>query len=153
MPCFMRPFKYLVLMLPGLITCYSYLYKKGKVEYIMAKDIHDSAYDDQRVSFASTPFGGSTQYTISLYPTKEWMDLYHDDVPLVACLVMVGLVVFTSVIFCVYDYLMNREVVHKDLVMQTKRQYVRYISHEIRTPLNVVHLGFQVLYTERCSKK
>jgi signal transduction histidine kinase/ActR/RegA family two-component response regulator len=76
------------------------------------------------------------------------MEHYKNDVPLVACLLMVFLVVFTSIVFYIYDHLMNREAVHKDLVMQTKRQYVRYISHEIRTPLNVVNLGFQVLFTE-----
>ncbi len=76
------------------------------------------------------------------------MALYINDAPLVACLIMVALVVFTALSFKFYDYLVNQEVVHKDQLMQSKRQYVRYISHEIRTPLNVVHLGFQMLYSE-----
>jgi signal transduction histidine kinase/ActR/RegA family two-component response regulator len=130
------------------ISAHSYIYDNGQVSYIAAADVHSSKYESQKVSFTATPFGGPTRYTVALYPTEQWMNHYLDDWPLIACLTMVGLVMFTSFVFYLYDYLMNREAVHKDLVMQTKRQYVRYISHEIRTPLNVVHLGFQVLYTE-----
>jgi signal transduction histidine kinase/CheY-like chemotaxis protein len=127
---------------------HSFIYDGGQVTWETYGDVHDSKYNGQRVSFAVAPFEGPTQYTITLYPTEKWMNHYNDEVPLVASLVMVGLIAFTSLVFCIYDFVINREAVHKDLVMQTKRQYVRYISHEIRTPLNVVHLGFQVLYTE-----
>jgi signal transduction histidine kinase/ActR/RegA family two-component response regulator len=127
---------------------YTFIYDRGQIKFYGDGDLHDTAYDSQRHSFAATPFDGPIQYTVTLYPTKTWMEIYINNVPLVACLVMVGLVVFTSLLFYFYDFLMNREAVHKDLVMQTKRQYVRYISHEIRTPLNVVHLGFQVLCLE-----
>jgi signal transduction histidine kinase len=30
-------------------------------------------------------------------------------------------------------------------LMDSRKQFVRYISHEIRTPLNVVHAGLQLL--------
>lgn len=131
-----------------LSDAHSYVYHKGVAKHYQATDAHDSKYDNQRVSFVPTTSKGPTKYTVSIYPTEEWMDLYIDGSPLATCMVMVALVVLTSLVFCLYDYLMNREVVHKDLLMQLKRQYVRYISHEIRTPLNVVHLGFQVLYNE-----
>ena len=138
----------IVAVLSDGLTSHTFLYNNGQVELIAHEDLHDSKYDYQKVVFTAIPFGGPTQYTVELYPTDEWMSHYVNQVPLISCLIMVGLVVFTSLVFYLYDFLMNREAVHKDLVMKTKRQYVRYISHEIRTPLNVVHLGFQVLYTE-----
>jgi signal transduction histidine kinase/CheY-like chemotaxis protein len=130
------------------IAQYTYLFSHGEIIFYGEGDLHDHTFDYQRVSFAATPFDGPVRYTVSLYPTQQWMKHYLNDFPLIACLVMVGLVIFTSIVFSLYDFLMNREAVHQDLIMQTKRQYVRYISHEIRTPLNVVHLGFQVLFVE-----
>ena len=138
----------IVAILSDGTTTHAFRYENGEVKSLKPETTPPNKYKDQTVVFEATPFGGPIQYTVELYPTDEWMALYSTDVPLISCLIMVALVLFTSLAFYLYDFLMNREAVHKDLVMKTKRQYVRYISHEVRTPLNVVHLGFQVLYTE-----
>ena len=57
-------------------------------------------------------------------------------------------VLVTSVIFFCYDILMNRQARESEIIMNTKRLFVRYVSHEIRTPLNTVYLGLSVLKKE-----
>ncbi|CAN0441590.1 unnamed protein product, partial [Ectocarpus fasciculatus] len=56
------------------------------------------------------------------------------------------MILFTSVIFLLYDYLVNENVKWKDQVLRMKRDFVRFISHEIRTPLNTVSVGLQLIY-------
>ena len=136
----------MVVISDSIIT-HSFMYKKGQAIHISDNDAHDESYNDQEVSFLAIDHGPH-QYTVKLYPTQEWMDQYIDEWPIIFCVVMVALVAFTASVFCFYDFIVNRDAVHQDLIMQTKRQYVRYISHEIRTPLNVVNLGFQVLFSE-----
>ena len=50
------------------------------------------------------------------------------------------IIVFTSIVFIIYDILMNRQALQQKLIIDTRRQFVRFISHEIRTPLNTIHL-------------
>lgn len=127
---------------------YTFLYEKGVAKFVLDGDGHDSKYNSQRHSFVATTFQGAKTFTVTLYPTDEWVEVYETQVPLAVCAVTVGIIVFTSLIFFFYDYLMNRQALEKELVLNTKRQFVRYVSHEIRTPLNIVHLGLKVLYTE-----
>ena len=146
----------IIVVLSNNIESHTFVYDNGVVKYIGLGDYHDSKYDSQRYAFPlnsdigivdssiSTPL----TYSITLYPTHEWVSLFVNDNPAITCGIAVGLVVFTSLIFVIYDYLINRNVNAQELIMQTKRQFVRYISHEIRTPLNVVLLGFQLLAAE-----
>ncbi len=146
----------IIAVLSNNIESHTFMYDNGVVRYIGLGDHHDSKYNSQRYWFGlntgtdvfdpsmSTPL----TYSITLYPTHEWVSLFVNDNPAITCGIAVGLVVFTSLIFVIYDYLINRNVNAQELIMQTKRQFVRYISHEIRTPLNVVLLGFQLLAAE-----
>ena len=48
---------------------------------------------------------------------------------------MVGAVcimLFTSALFLLYDFFVRQEFLSKQLIMQAKRNYVRYVSHEVR---------------------
>ena len=138
------------------VESHSFIYDNGVVKYIGNTDRHEKEYESQKYTFdASITSTVSTflvnqplKYTITLYPTDDWIALYETSIPEITCAVAVGLVIFTSLVFSLYDYLINRNVNEKELILQTKRQFVRYISHEIRTPMNVVFLGFQLLCTE-----
>ncbi len=138
------------------IDSHSFMFDNGVVKYLGKGDLHESDFDTQRYVFDVThPNDGFSlltstplTYTLTLYPTKVWIDLYSNSIPAIVCGVAVGLVVFTSIIFSLYDYLINRNVNEKENILHAKRQFVRYISHEIRTPMNVVFLGFQLLCTE-----
>ncbi|CAM9128824.1 unnamed protein product [Ectocarpus fasciculatus] len=56
------------------------------------------------------------------------------------------MIIFTSIVFFLYDYLVNENVKWKDQVLKMKRDFVRFVSHEIRTPLNTVSVGLQLIY-------
>lgn len=58
-----------------------------------------------------------------------------------------------TVLFGVYDYLMRHEAYERNLILDTKRRFVRFISHEIRTPLNTVCMGLDLLASEVKRKK
>jgi signal transduction histidine kinase len=95
-------------------------------------------------------FTGTAKYVVEIYPTEEYVDGFHTNTPLYAMIVTISIVLFTSVVFVLYDLLLNRSAVEKELRMNinTKRLFVRFISHEIRTPLNTVHIGLQLLVSE-----
>jgi signal transduction histidine kinase len=67
---------------------------------------------------------------------------------LYACVTSVTIILFTTIIFVLYNQAVDSTFTQKDLILQTKRAFMRYISHEIRTPMNIVHLGLKILFTE-----
>jgi hypothetical protein len=89
-----------------------------------------------------------TSFTINLTPTDKFVNQYRSWGPTIACIIAISISLFISLIFIIYDLAMNHEKREKEIMMETKRLFVRYISHEIRTPLNTVHLGLQVLQEE-----
>ena len=76
------------------------------------------------------------EYSISVYPNEEFAKQYYTDTPMRAAWATLAIVLFTAVVFFVYDWVMKREVSAKQAVLDTKRRFVRFISHEVRTPLN-----------------
>jgi len=132
----------------GTQKYYTFTVEEGAVTFVQEGDHHDPKYDDRRYSFLTTSYGGPERFYVHLYPSDTWVSLYENELPAVVCGVTVGILVLTSLIFFFYDFLMNRASLEKDLILNTKRQFVRYISHEIRTPLNIVQLGFKLLYSE-----
>ena len=125
---------------------YTFHYQDGQAIFRGTGDQHDSEYSNRRHTTTFTQLG-STTFSVSFYPTKGWVDKHRNSAgPLAVILITIGVMFLMSTVL--YDHLINRENEENDLVMDTKRQFVRYISHEIRTPLNVVHLGLKVLYTE-----
>eukprot|EP00603_Paraphysomonas_imperforata_P008595 CAMPEP_0114425678 /NCGR_PEP_ID=MMETSP0103-20121206/7368_1 /TAXON_ID=37642 ORGANISM="Paraphysomonas imperforata, Strain PA2" /NCGR_SAMPLE_ID=MMETSP0103 /ASSEMBLY_ACC=CAM_ASM_000201 /LENGTH=606 /DNA_ID=CAMNT_0001594539 /DNA_START=2198 /DNA_END=4018 /DNA_ORIENTATION=+ len=65
-----------------------------------------------------------------------------------ASVVSLVIILFTAVLFIGYDALRNHQQVANNLVLESKRLFVRYVSHEIRSPLNTVHLGLKLLVQE-----
>jgi signal transduction histidine kinase len=111
-------------------------------------DFHDREYDYAKKSFPVTFFGGSVSYSLSVYPTDHYYNHYHTDLPIYACVIVVAIILITAFIFMLYDFFMNRQAMEKSSVLETRRQFVRFISHEIRTPLSTVHLGCKLLFAE-----
>ncbi|CAE7674889.1 luxQ, partial [Symbiodinium microadriaticum] len=65
--------------------------------------------------------------------------------PIIATTSCLALVLLTMTVFMLYDHVIKKESDKKDLVLEHKRQFVRFVSHEIRTPLNAVKLGLLYL--------
>jgi signal transduction histidine kinase len=113
-------------------------------------DLHDRRHSSQSRTFPVTIFAGSVQYHVEIHPAQEYVDSFHTDTPMYAMIVTVSIILFTAVVFVLYDLLLNRSAVEKELRVNinTKRLFVRFISHEIRTPLNTVHIGLKLLISE-----
>jgi signal transduction histidine kinase len=117
------------------------------VVYIGPGDLHNTKYDHLKrqynINADNTIY--LNNYTISFYPQEQFYNSYHTRIPLLVCISVVAIVVLTSIIFAIYDYLVKRESIENILLLDGKRAYVRFVSHEIRTPLNIVSLGMHLV--------
>jgi len=90
----------------------------------------------------------SREYKLTLYPTGEFFQTYSTDNPVVATTGAVVIVVVTSLIFLAYDFLVRREFIANEHLLEAKRKFMRFVSHEVRTTLNAVSMGLAVLQEE-----
>lgn len=129
---------------------FSYHLSNGRVEYDGPGDSHDVTYSYMRVNVPLSLIGSnapmSYQYLLSIYPTKEYENSFYTYTPLLTAIGFSAMIIFTSVIFFLYDYLVHENDKEKDHILRMKRDFVRFISHEIRTPLNTVSVGLQLLH-------
>ncbi|KAJ1410502.1 hypothetical protein B484DRAFT_402918 [Ochromonadaceae sp. CCMP2298] len=58
------------------------------------------------------------------------------------------LILLVSLVFVGLDVAVQGQAAHKDIVLDTKRRFVRFVSHEIRTPMNAVRLGMTLFAME-----
>jgi signal transduction histidine kinase len=88
-------------------------------------------------------------YELTVYPNHKFFESYQTNNPLVASVVVTFIIIVTTLLsFAVYDYYVRREFQSKQLLLEQKRQFVRYISHEVRTPLNAACMGLHLIQTE-----
>lgn len=90
----------------------------------------------------------SQKYTLTIYPSKEYFDTYTTINAQVATIGAVCIMLLTSMLFFAYDFFVRKEFKAKKLVLDAKRQFVRFISHEVRTPMNTVCMGLRLLIDE-----
>lgn len=83
-------------------------------------DLHDPTYDELRYDFHFTVSASTCDFKIQIYPSKDFEDEYMTDKPLIYSIVVVALFAFTSVVFCIYDSLVEkRQVVVLDSAEKT----------------------------------
>ena len=115
-------------------------------------DLHEQKFSKYKIkSGALSPSlnaADENSHWLTLYPTQEFHDAYHNDSPLLQALGLVAVFVLCAFLFYIYDLLMKREFSRRQAVLDTKRRFVRFISHEIRTPLNTVRLGLKLFEEE-----
>jgi signal transduction histidine kinase len=117
-------------------------------------DLHDTRFSEhgRAVILAGTALSGASSmqhhYHLTLYPTEDFFEVYSTDNPMVATLGAVLIVVVTSLLFFLYDYVVRREFSAKQHLLQAKRKFMRFVSHEVRTPLNAVCMGLILLQEE-----
>lgn len=104
-------------------------------KYHRSISLTDQAFDDT----------GGFSYTLTLYPTDAMFEMYSTKNPSVAAFGVACVIVFTSLMFALYDCLMSKSIRKKGSLLAAKREFVRYVSHEVRTPLNTVCLGLNLL--------
>lgn len=123
---------------------------KGSTLKVNGKgDMHDSKYNSYAKTFDVTGnIGFSAHYYVTFYPTDDFYQSYHSNIPLIVCIGALGIIMLTSAIFFFYDWFVKREALEKQMILDSKRIFVRFISHEIRTPMNTVCLGLQLMKDE-----
>ena len=117
-------------------------------------DLHDRDYGTYESSIGLTEMNSelfsnaSAHYTLHLYPTDEFFDVYSTDNPAIASVGAVLIILFTSLLFYFYDFNVQEEFIAKDDLLAAKRSFVRFVSHEVRTPLNSVCMGLTLMREE-----
>jgi signal transduction histidine kinase len=85
---------------------------------------------------------------LTLYPNYELFEVYSTNNPAIATGGALCIVVFTCILFFMYDFFVRQEFNSKQAVLDAKRQFVRFVSHEVRTPMNTVCMGLALLLNE-----
>ena len=91
----------------------------GKLSIVGHEDLHNSKYDSMRVT--ATAFLGNNNltleklldpisYRLDLYPTVALENSYRTKFPFYACLTVLLIIVFTSIVFVIYDFLIQNEI-------------------------------------------
>lgn len=104
-------------------------------------------------SLDTDPSTNSTQYRMSFYPTPEFRRYYQTSTPAFTATIYVAFAIVLMVIFFTYDRAVLSDSLAREIILATKKNFVRYISHEIRTPLNAVLLGLDVLHSAEKSDR
>ena len=138
----------MVVVLDSGTQIYTYIISGGIATFQGIGDLHDSKYSSYGRTSAATPFAGAAVYTITTYPSELFASQYHTNIPVIACIIVVLILVFTSIVFFTYDFFVKRQATEKEAIIATRRQFVNFISHEIRTPLNTISLGMKLLLSE-----
>ena len=89
-------------------------------------------------TFESGGASASSIYRLTVYPANASFEEYKTNSPLAVSLGFIGVILFCTVVFFLYDWFVQSESHQRKAILQVKRQFVRFISHEIRTPLNTV---------------
>lgn len=114
--------------------------------------MHDTRFSEygRTITLEDTVLSGvsSRQYDLTVYPTEDFFAVYSTDNPMIATVGAVLIVVVTSLIFFLYDFVVRREFSAKQQLLQAKRRFMRFVSHEVRTPLNAVCMGLTLLDAE-----
>eukprot|EP00600_Ochromonadales_sp_CCMP1393_P003153 CAMPEP_0174982454 /NCGR_PEP_ID=MMETSP0004_2-20121128/16521_1 /TAXON_ID=420556 /ORGANISM="Ochromonas sp., Strain CCMP1393" /LENGTH=226 /DNA_ID=CAMNT_0016234445 /DNA_START=91 /DNA_END=768 /DNA_ORIENTATION=+ len=112
-------------------------------------DRHDSVYDKYARSASLTdalPISNSSEtYTLTMYPNDEFFSSYSTSNPWIAAIGSACVMLLTSLLFFLYDFLMREEVEKRQGLLDSKRKFIRFVSHEVRTPLNTVCMGLSLL--------
>jgi hypothetical protein len=85
---------------------------------------------------------------ITFYPTEKFVSDNETHLPIVVSSCGVLLILLVSLVFVGYDWAVRGESARKEIVLDTKRRFVRFVSHEIRTPMNAVRLGMTLFTSE-----
>ena len=77
--------------------------------------MHDPAFDDYRRITNLTDIGlnnlsgNSPTYYMAVYPSKAFFDVFSTENPTVATAGTVSIIIFTSILFFLYDCLVSKE--------------------------------------------
>ena len=115
---------------------YTYTIEDGAGKYSGEGDLHDTKYDSFKMSEVlidpSTMAKGSAIYTTTCYPNDDFSTTYQTDNPRTSAIGAASIIVLMTVLFYMYDRCVKDEFDSKKELLESKRQFVRFVSHEVR---------------------
>ncbi len=129
-------------------SAHTFVMCDGKVHLKEHLDLHNPNYDSMAVNVPLALIGSfakSNVFGLEIYPSREYEQSFYTSWPIFTSCGLVGIIMFTSVVFLGYDLLVKEGARENDEILRMKRDFVRFISHEIRTPLNTVSVGMTLL--------
>ena len=112
-------------------------------------DLHDGKYDDvshdDSFRLDHSQASVSVTYHIKLYPTKAFYDEFHTTLPVMTTILTVAMIVATAIFFIVYDRIMEMDSMVNKVLLESKKQFIRFVSQEISTPLNAAVKSMQLM--------
>jgi hypothetical protein len=131
-------------------TCgqvFTYEISGPKARYLGSGDLHDTTYNHLEVSTGFGAFLGVEEgnildhrhhcsYNVRVYPSKEIEDYYHTDTPVIFTVVLVCAFAFTSLVFIVYDRLVEqRQMVVLDTAVKSTNVVESLFPAQVRDGL------------------
>lgn len=120
-------------------------------------DLHDAGYKKlgrtRVLTNASLYTSSSPTYILSLYPTDQFYDNYTTSNPWRVSLGAVLAILFTIMLFFIFDCAVRQEFRAKRDLLEAKRNFLNFVSHEVRTPLNSICMGLNLIKSELGSLK
>jgi class 3 adenylate cyclase len=112
---------------------YTYELDGQDASYIGEGDLHDARYNflEVETSFAPTLLKNTTDpnmyciYRMKIYPTVALENHFKTKHPVLYCMVVIAIFVFTAMIFVLYDYLVQRR---QNVVMATAKRTNAIVS-------------------------
>ena len=137
----------------GMGDAFTYVIENGEPILLGAGDQHDSSFDPfaRQVVLNDQETGASASmtFTLTVYPTNVMFDAFRsDDTARTFALGFIAIISLCGLLFLLYDFFMRHESRQRQIILESKRRFVRFISHEIRTPLNTVCMGVELLEAE-----
>jgi len=127
---------------------FTHYIKNGVPEWKGEGRLVESEYSKHKMAKSVVLPDKTKSVLIEFYPRATFVEEYTTNIPLIVALASVLMILFCCTIFIIYDLAVIGESTRKQLVLDTKRRFVRFISHEIRTPLNTVRLGLKLFELE-----
>ena len=115
----------------------SYTIIDGEVHFVAEGEIYDLTYESHKHTlelvdaslYSNTTSGNPSSLVFSLYPNEQFFDVYVTDGPTIASVAVMASVLFTILIFVLYDICVRREFNSKEELLTARRQFMRFVSH------------------------
>ena len=130
---------------------------EGVPQLVGEGKLYDKKYEAQQVQiqmadpeiFRTEDVTNTTKkFIFSLTPNDDFYEVYETPGPIVAAIVVAASILLTMLVFFLYDLYVRREFNAKKNLLESRRQFMRFVSHEVRTPLNAVAMGLDLMLSE-----
>jgi hypothetical protein len=104
----------------------------GEAIFVGKGDFHDPKYDKfrQNVEFVDHSLYStkdSPTFWLSFTPNDDFAGVYETNNPAVGTTVTILILVFTSMVFFLYDWFVRKELLSKETLLDARRQFMRFV--------------------------